>query len=269
MAGGLLYELQLAIVDGGALNEAKELEVRNLCLSYRPDAKGWHPVLHGVCLDVRVGQIVGVLGPSGAGKSSLALAVAGALPCHARITAGRIERPNPHSVTALVYQEPATVLSPFRRVGEQVADVAEAHFGFIRRRCRAAALDELRAMQFEDPEAVFQAYPHELSGGQRQRIVLAQAFIRTPTLVVADEPTSALDTVTQAEILRLFKRTVRSRSLATILITHNPLLLRDFADRIVVIHEGRIIEENSATALWAHPAHPYTQSLMAHARLPW
>ena len=213
--------------------DAKELEILDLCVSYG---------LHGVCLDVRAGEVVGVLGASGSGKSTLALAIAGDLPRHARIVGGSIVRPNPQTVTALVYQEPATVLSPFRRVGEQVADVVEARFGSARRQCRAVALDELRAMQFDDPEAAFQAYPHELSGGQRQRIVLAQAFVRKPTLVVADEPTSALDSVTEAEIMRLFRRTVRSRSTATILITHNPLLLRDFADRVIVLHEGRIID---------------------------
>lgn len=253
-------------MDANLASQVRELEIRNLSLSYRSGAKNWNPVLQGICLDVRAGEVVGVLGPSGSGKSSLALAIAGALPRTALITGGSITRPNPNAVTALVYQEPATVLSPFRRVGEQVADVVEARFGSTRGQCRAVALDELREMQFKDAEAVFRAYPHELSGGQRQRIALAQAFVRKPTLVVADEPTSALDTVTQAEILRLFRETVGKRSTATILITHNPLLLRNLADRIAVIHKGQVIEESPAAALWARPEHPYTQSLMAHAR---
>jgi peptide/nickel transport system ATP-binding protein len=226
-----------------------------------------------VNLEVGSGEVVGMLGPSGSGKTTLALAVMDLLPRNSRIDNGaisfRAER-NPDASrsfsrpgNSIVFQEPATVLCPVRRVGAQIADVIEARLGYSRKQCRVMALERLAEVQFDDPRAIYDAYPHELSGGQRQRIVLAQAFARNPTLVIADEPTSALDTITQAEVLNVMRLLVAERAAAMILITHDPLVLHGFADRIVVLHQGTIIEDSPAERLWNQPTHQYTKSLFA------
>jgi ABC-type glutathione transport system ATPase component len=254
--------------------EQKQLELIDLRVSYHSPNGQWRSVLTGVNLHLRAGETIGVLGPSGSGKSTLGLAAAGMLPINARITGGAISRPlvagSQRSVTALIHQEPARVLSPVRRVGDQIADAVQARFGYDRAECKKITLEGLSAMQFEAPDNAYRAYPHELSGGQRQRIVIAQAFLLEPSLIVADEPTSALDSITQRAILKLMRRTLTQRPTAMILITHDPLILLDVVDRIAVLKDGRVVEENATERLWSQPRHPYTQRLLslAHVQRP-
>jgi peptide/nickel transport system ATP-binding protein len=151
----------------------------------------------------------------------------------------------------MVYQEPASVLNAVRRMGPQVADVIQAQFRYNLERCRRLALHHLAEVHLDNPEAIYSAYPHELSGGQRQRIVLAQAFAREPSLIVADEPTAALDTVIQTEVLKVMQTRVAAMRTSMVLITHDPLILFGLADRIIHIHRGVIIEEHGAEHSWS------------------
>jgi ABC-type glutathione transport system ATPase component len=248
------------------------LEIRDLTVSYANDR-----ALDRIDLQVGPAQVLGLLGSSGSGKSTLAMAVLGILPARARIESGtilfrgedllRAEESRLRSLRgaaiSMVFQEPATALNPVLRVGDQVAEVIAAHSTHSHKECRQLAHERLREMQFAEAHQIYNAYPHELSGGQRQRVVLAQAFACRPSLVIADEPTSAADSVTQAEIVRLMRSMVKTNAVAMILITHNPLLLSGFADRVAVIHSGRLLEEGPVEQVLRQPQHEYTQSLLA------
>lgn len=195
---------------------------------------------------------------------------------------------------SVIFQEPELVLNPVMHVGEQIEEVLRAHSRCEKRRRKQQVQAMLAEVGLADPH-MYSAYPHELSGGQRQRIAIAQALIAKPSLLIADEPTSALDTVTQAEVLQLL-RTLKERLRLTLLfITHNPaLLLRNahnghglnaphkgymrsslsggaesvpcvlsgFAERVIVMHAGRIVESGTLGQIWRTPRHPYTEALV-------
>ncbi len=252
------------------------LEVRALSVEYAPERAQPTEALRGVDLDVSSGEVVGILGESGSGKSTLALALLGLLPPEARIPAGSVRFAGRELLglsdrqldrlrgdhISMVFQEPGLALSPFLRVGSQICDVVRAHRRVTPDAARRRAVELLRQVRLDDPEAAFRAYPHQLSGGQRQRVVIAQALACGPQLVVADEPTTAVDTVTQAALLDLLASLRRDLGMALLLVSHDPALLARVADRIVVMYAGRIVEEGPAAALLAGPAHPYPRELL-------
>jgi oligopeptide/dipeptide ABC transporter ATP-binding protein len=143
-----------------------------------------------------------------------------------------------------------------------VSEVLRAH-GASSRRERGERAREILAKVFShDVERVFSSYPHELSGGQQQRALIAQAIACDPALIVADEPTAALDPTTQREILTLFRSLRDQLGIAFVFITHNPMLLAGFADRVMVLYAGKIAELGPAEAVLFSPQHPYTQALL-------
>ena len=256
------------------------LEVRNLAISYRARSGGPHRALTEVNLEIAPGRVLGLVGGSGSGKTTLALAILGLLPSNAHIDSGGIFfrgidllGAGDHALQrirgaqiSIIFQEPATALNPVLRVGEQIADVIAAHTACSRGQCREIAKERMRELQLCDVQTMYDAYPHELSGGQRQRIAIAQAFACRPALVVADEPTTALDSITQAGILRLIKHLVTTTGVAMILITHDPALLQNLADRMAVLDAGTLVEEGAFRDVCERPVHPYTASLLAECR---
>jgi peptide/nickel transport system ATP-binding protein len=161
-----------------------------------------------------------------------------------------------------VLQEPAAALNPVLRIGDHVSEVLRAHGRGDRRSRREAVYALFREVRLPDPERLYDAYPHQLSGGERQRAAIAQALACRPALLIADEPTTALDATTQAQILELF-RELRSRfGMAILMITHDPAELTGFADRMIVLHEGRIVEDSPFDDVCRDPRHPYTRSLL-------
>jgi oligopeptide/dipeptide ABC transporter ATP-binding protein len=252
------------------------LQVRDLCVAYGGRDRGVWRALEKVSFSVGAGEILGVLGESGSGKSTLAAALVRLLPANGRITGGEILlegsdvlrmdavelRRIRGSGVSIVFQEPSLALHPTICIGEQVAEVLRAH-GASSKRERGDRAREILAKVFSrDVERMFSSYPHELSGGQQQRALIAQAIACDPALVVADEPTASLDPTTQREILTLFQSLRDQLGIAFVFITHNPLLLAEFANRVLVLYAGKIAELGPAEEVLFSPQHPYTQALL-------
>ncbi len=251
------------------------LQVEDLSVDYRDRKGDTVSALDTVSFELSAGETLGVLGESGGGKSTLALAILGLLPAAGRVTGGAVRfrgrrldglaEPELERVRGaeigLVFQDPALALHPLRRVGEQVAEVVRAHRGWPKKRCRQEAGTRLAEVGLDVDVA--KAYPHQLSGGQRQRIVIAQALACRPALVIADEPTAALDVATQARVLELLSELRRRLKVALVLISHDPDVLAPLADRLLVIHAGRVVEAGPAARVLGAPRHPYTEALLS------
>ncbi len=248
------------------------LQVRNLSIRHHSSPT---PSLDSVSFDLGEGETVGLLGESGAGKTTLACALIRLLPAGCRILGGSVRLRETEILQAnerqlqsiraaqisVIFQEPELALNPVMRACDQIEEVLRSHSHWDKRRRKEEAQSMLAEVGLSDPH-IYSAYPHELSGGQRQRIAIAQALIAKPSLLIADEPTSALDTVSQAEVLQLL-RTLKERLRLTLLfITHNPALLTGFAERVIVIHTGRIVESGTLAQIWCKPTHPYTAALV-------
>ena len=231
----------------------------------------------GVSFDLLEGEILCLVGESGSGKSMCAHALMGLLPNAVTVAGGSIRLGDTDLLAqdaagwrgtrgrriAMVFQEPMTALNPLMRIGDQMAEMFEAHGLLTPRERRARAVALAREVGLPDPEGIVRAYPHQLSGGQRQRAMIAMALALEPAILVADEPTTALDVTTQAQILKLIRDLQRRRSMAVLFITHDFGVVADIADRVLVLRQGRVVEEGPAAALLGAPREAYTQALLA------
>jgi oligopeptide/dipeptide ABC transporter ATP-binding protein len=252
------------------------LEVKNLHVAYLARTGEVCPALAGVSFALGPGEILGVLGESGSGKSTLAAALLGLLPSNGRIEQGAVLfeganllKTSPEQLRrvrggriGLILQEPSSSLHPTMRIAQQVSDVLAAHHSLDRQTLSAKTKQLLASVFAGDIDRVSCAYPHELSGGQRQRVLIAQAIACGPALIVADEPTASLDPTTRQEILELFRRLRQRLGLAMVFITHNPAVLRGFADRVLVLYAGRVAEVGPTAEMLSSPRHPYTEALL-------
>jgi peptide/nickel transport system ATP-binding protein len=252
------------------------LEVRDLHVEYRDAHANSKPALEGVSFALRVGEILGVLGESGCGKSTLASSLLRLLPPGGHISSGSVRFEKQEILNqserelerirgariSLIFQESSLALHPTIRVGEQVARVIDAHEALDHRARFSKARRVLDEVFSSEAERIYSSYPHQLSGGQRQRVLIAQAIACNPAILIADEPTASLDTTTQAEILSLFAGLRQRHGTALVLITHNPAMLVQLADRILVLYAGRVVEEGPAEVLLRTPRHPYLRGLL-------
>jgi oligopeptide/dipeptide ABC transporter ATP-binding protein len=243
-------------------------QVRELAVTYSSEDGNPICALDGISIDIRAGEVVGILGESGCGKSTLASALQRLLAPNARCEAGTILiggrdllnlpegelRSIRGRVISLIPQDPALALNPVITAGLQVGEVLRAHLPLDSQQRRAQVMELLREVGFDRPEEIYSAYPHQLSGGQRQRIAIAQAVACRPALLIADEPTSKLDAT--------LSRIRQQHGTAILAISHDPTLFAGFADRIAVMYAGRIVEVGSSTEIFARPLHPYTQGLV-------
>ncbi|MFT4063734.1 ATP-binding cassette domain-containing protein [Paraburkholderia sp.] len=240
-------------------------------------------VLHGLDLQVRRGEAVGLVGESGSGKSVASLAVLGLLGNAGRISGGRIMldgedlgRASEARMRALrgrrvsmIFQDPATALNPAFTIGAQLADVIRAHRPLRGRAIREEVHSVLARVGFKDPRSTARAYPHELSGGMKQRAMIAAAIVCEPALLLADEPTTALDVTVQAQIVELLGTLVDEMDLGLVFITHNLDLMAELCSRAVVLKQGDVVEAGPVEEIFLRPSHEYTRHLIASIpRLP-
>lgn len=239
--------------------------------------RGLVEAVRGVTLTLGEGEMLGLVGESGSGKSVTGFAVTRLLDAAGRITAGNIRfrgqditrisagdfRHLHGAAMAMIFQNPRAALNPIRAVGDQIADAITAHKRMPRDSARAEALELLRAVQIRDPEKRISAYPHELSGGMCQRVMIAMAISCNPALLIADEPTTGLDVTTQKVVMDLLTGIAAARGMATILITHDLGLAARYCRRVVVMEQGRLVEEADPNTLFRSPQHPYTKRLVA------
>jgi oligopeptide/dipeptide ABC transporter ATP-binding protein len=257
------------------------LTVRDLRVSF-PSATGIVTPVRGVSFALRRGQAVGVVGESGSGKSLTALAVARLVEPPGQVSAERLEfcgsdllhgsarahRQLLGSSFAMVFQDPMTSFNPTKRIGRQLAEVAEQHQGLGRRAAFTRAVDRLRAVRVPAAERRAHQFPHEFSGGMRQRAMIGMGLMGTPALIVADEPTTALDVTVQQQVLRLLAAIRRADDVAMLLISHDITIVGQVCDRVLVMYAGRIVEDLLADELHGGPVgsgprHPYTRALLA------
>jgi oligopeptide/dipeptide ABC transporter ATP-binding protein len=252
------------------------LAVEGLSVGFRGEA-GLARVVEDVSFAVDAGRIVGLVGESGCGKSVTARAIMRLLPTPpAVIGAGRIlldgqdllaldESAMRHvrgDRIGMVFQEPMTSLNPTFPVGFQVGETLRLHRDLGRAEIRAQVLELLRLVGIGAPERRYDQYPHELSGGLRQRVMIAIALACRPGLLIADEPTTALDVTIQAQILELLVRLRDELGMAILLITHDLGVVAEYADEVIVMYAGRLVEWAEVHALFRRPRHPYTRGLL-------
>ena len=252
------------------------VQVRDLTVTYHPENDEPIRALDGLSIEVRPGEIVGLLGESGCGKSTLASALLRLLAPRAKCEGGTILvrgrdmlnlserelRAIRGREISLIPQDPALSLNPVMTAGSQVGEVLRAHLPLNAQQRRERVTELFREVGFDHPEEIYSAYPHQLSGGQRQRIAIAQAVACRPPLLIADEPTSKLDATLQAEIVTLLSQIRRQHGTAILVISHDPTLFAGFADRIAVMYAGRIVEVANCAEIFRRPLHPYTQALV-------
>ncbi len=251
------------------------LAVDNLSIAFDTD-EGSFTVVDGVSLDLKPGEIVGLVGESGCGKSVTALGLLRLIPSPpGRIIGGRISldgedlmglpiremRRIRGQTISMVFQEPGSALSPLHRIGRQLIETVRLHRDIDRVAAEQMAEEWLRKVRIPDPKERMSAYPHQLSGGMQQRIMIAMALMLEPRIVIADEPTTALDVTIQAQIFGLI-REMRRRETAVLLITHDLGVVWEMCDRVVVMYAARIAESAPVDDLFRRPVHPYTQGLL-------
>jgi oligopeptide/dipeptide ABC transporter ATP-binding protein len=246
------------------------LEVRDLAKHYAQQGGVRVHALDGVSFTVAPGETLGIVGESGCGKSTLGRAVLRLIePTRGAVLfdGTDILALDRRALLAqrrhmqIVFQDPYGSLNPRHRIGAILAEPLEIH-GFGDRRARLARVRELLAL-VGLPDDAGERYPHEFSGGQRQRIAIARALALEPKLLIADEPVSALDVSIQSQILNLLAELRERLNLAMLFISHDLSVIRHVSDRIGVMYFGKLVEIGAAGEVFAHPAHPYTQALLA------
>lgn len=253
----------------------KLLEIKNLKVQYNTDEAVVY-ALNDFSLDLRKGEILGVVGETGAGKTTMALSIMKLLPERvAQVTGGSITyngedvfkmskkklRNLRGAEVSMIFQDPMTSLNPVMTVGDQIDEVLKLHDPSMSKQARSERVAEIFTLVGIPPERSTQ-FPHQFSGGMKQRVVIAMALVAEPNLLLADEPTTALDVTIQAQILTLMKNLEEKLGTSMIFITHDLGVVAEFCENIAVVYSGEVIERGSVEQVFARTAnHPYTDSL--------
>jgi ABC-type dipeptide/oligopeptide/nickel transport system ATPase component len=234
-------------------------------------------VVHGIDFDIDSGgETVAILGESGSGKSVSCLALTRLLPTDANCTVSgsivfdgkdvlSLDEPELRKIRgggiAYIFQEPSASLNPVFTIGFQIAEAVRLHRPDISD-VEGRVVELLELVGIREAQLRYRSYPHELSGGMQQRVVIAMALACEPKLLVADEPTTALDVTIQAQILDLLRDLRNQLGMSILLITHNFGIVKGFADRVLVMYQGNIVESGSVETILSNPQHPYTKALI-------
>lgn len=235
-------------------------------------------ILHGINIDLRQGETLALVGESGSGKSITANAAVQLLPKAASITKGQIyfnQTPIHHATEkemneirgkeiGMVFQDPMTSLNPTMTIGSQITEIIIHHEKTTYSEAKNKAIKLIERVGMSDAALRFNTFPFELSGGMRQRVMIAIAIACNPKLLIADEPTTALDTTTQTQIIKLLKELIKSNQMSLLFITHDLKLAYNLCSRVMIMHEGKIVESGSIKTIFSNPKHPYTKSLLEH-----
>ena len=256
------------------------LAVRNLRTYFYTDA-GTVKSVDGVSFELKRGEILAVVGESGSGKSVTSLSIMRLLDSPGKIAGGTISFTTSKGVIvdlgkaselemrkirgneiAMIFQEPMTSLNPVYRIVDQITETIILHQQRSRKEAVEAAVELLKLVGVPEPAKCLRDYPHQLSGGMRQRVMIAIALSCGPAVLIADEPTTALDVTVQAQILDLLRNLQQETGMSILFITHNLGVVREVADRVVVMYGGRVVEDGAVSDVFERTKHPYTLGLL-------
>jgi ABC-type dipeptide/oligopeptide/nickel transport system ATPase component len=252
------------------------LDLRDLTIEFVDRDHSFRAV-DSISFQIPKGHAVAVVGESGSGKSVTALALTKLLPSPPaqfptgeiwfegrdllKLTDKELQKVRGKEI-AYIFQEPSSSLNPVFSISSQIAEAIRLHRPEVAD-VRAEILKVLQQVGIRNAESRLNAYPHELSGGMQQRVMIAMALACQPKLLVADEPTTALDVTIQAQIMQLLKDLKTNQGMSVLLITHNFGIVKDFAEEVVVMFRGKIVEAGPTARILAEPQHPYTKALIA------
>lgn len=256
--------------------KTKLLSVNNLSVSFNTQ-NGRLNIVDDISFDIKTGENLAIVGESGSGKSVTALSI---LRLHDEVNTiysngsinfqgknllafneNEIQQVRGKNI-AMIFQEPMTSLNPVFTIGQQIEEVITVHQNLSKADKKARVIELLNRVGIRQAEKKMDAFPHTLSGGQRQRVMIAMALACNPALLIADEPTTALDVTIQQQILELLLEIQRDTEMSVLLITHDLNLVRRFSNRVCVMQEGKIVEENATAKLFSQPQHEYTKFLL-------
>ena len=252
------------------------LSIKNLEVQFK-HYEGITTALKKISLDIQEGEKVALVGESGSGKSVTARMILGLL-SNSNIkksgeiffenidllkeNSSRIKQIRGNKIS-MIFQDPVSSLNPYFTVKKQMLQALENHKkDFDKKEVEEYFINLLRDVKIEDPERVLNSYAFQLSGGMAQRVMISMAMINNPKLILADEPTTALDVTVQKKVLSIMKDVVSRKKMSMLLISHNLGVVREFADKIYVIYQGKILEEGSTDKIFNSPGHIYTQTLL-------
>ena len=258
------------------------LRIQDLSIDFRT-GDAVVKAVNNLNISIREGESIGIVGESGSGKTVTALSILQLIPTPPGIYRSgsinfnstqfgdidllkasnyELQRIRGHEIS-MIFQEPMTSLNPVFTCGNQLVEAISYHTGLSSREAHKLAVEMFIKVQLPRPEIIFNSYPHSLSGGQKQRVMIAMALACQPKIIIADEPTTALDVTVQANILRLLKNLREEVNSSIIFITHDLGVIAEIAERVIVMYEGRILEEGTIWEVFSDPKHPYTKGLLA------
>lgn len=252
------------------------LDIENLSVSFYNNEKET-PILKNLSFQLNSNSITAIVGESGSGKSITSLSIMGLLPSQiSKITSGSIQFNTKELVglnqkdyqlirgneIAMIFQEPMSSLNPSMRCGKQVEEILKKHTANSQHEIQTEVVALFNKVKLPNPERIYKAYPHEISGGQKQRVMIAMAIACKPKILIADEPTTALDVTVQQEILDLIKSLQKETKMSVLFISHDLSLVSQFADDVIVMYKGEIVEKNSVRNIFESPKHTYTKALI-------
>ena len=252
------------------------IQIDNLKVVF-PGSRGIIRAVEGIDIHIKKGECVALVGESGCGKSVTSLSCMKLLPSTAVMRVDRLciagmdvtdytdkqMQQLRGSRISMIFQDALSALNPVMTVGKQIDEIYMQHRHISRKEAKKLSVKALEAVGIPDANMRYSAFPHELSGGMRQRVLIAMAFACNPDVIIADEPTTALDVTIQAQVLSILKEMQKKQETALLLITHDLSVVRNMADRIVVMYSGKIVEEADADELFNSPKHPYTKGLLS------